>query len=519
MHIQNLSSTTIWGDYDVNASNNYHQVPVPSMGLGSIRLWDSNGCSWRNIERTQGVYSWERLDNAVNLAIANNLDIIFTLGCGPDWATVSPGIFAGLYVGYNPHKPINNTVWNNWCAAVATRYLGKIKYYEIWNEVNDKDSAVVGSGFTGTVADIVNLTQQASQTIKAIDPTVKILSPNFVGELGIVNPLSTEVTLERFLELDGDDYCDIISIHGYNSMPTWTRPEGMIGYGNLCKTTLARFNVTKPLWNTEWGWGQWRDATGSFHPRPGSLGFNPVINAAPSTVQTSNTITVTQSYSVSISGGTYSKNGGAYTSSSGSVVNGDTLTVRHTSDANPSTKVVTTLILNTTSTVFSSTTAAAGVTPSPTTIPPNNQMPDDISTSYTTRMVLLSWCVGFERLYVYALDGVQSYSSIVMVNPTSDVAAATLLPPAYAYKYCSDLLTGGRLSDFQATTDASSKLYWRANFKTAAGRSGVVVWCDDYDTATISTPNLVEVTDNLGNALTVNTTTTVTGSPKFLFYS
>lgn len=415
-HIGNLANTTIWGDYDINATNNYHQVDIPAIGLGTLRLWDSNGVSWRNIERSSGVFTWDRLDNAVDQALANGLDIIYTLGCGPDWATVSPGMFAGLYVGYNPHKPISNLVWNNWCTAVATRYIGKIKYYEIWNEVNDYDTVSVGSGFTGTTSDIVNLTQQARQTILAIDPSAKILSPNFVKEEGIVSGIIGAVTLDGFLAQGGGDHCDIISVHGYNTLPTWTRPEGMMQMGKLCSDTLLRYSVVKPMWNTEWGFGRWRDSSGVFFEHPVA-------------------------------------------------------------------------------------------------------MPDDKASAYITRMVVLSWCSGFERFCFYGLDAVQSYATIVMVNPASDIAANTLLQPALAYKYCSDIFSGGYLSDLQATVSPTSKLYYRANFKTSTNKSGTVVWCDDYDTTDIPTPGVLTATDNLGNPLAVSGTTTVIGSPKFLFYS
>jgi hypothetical protein len=99
---------------------------------------------------------------------------------------------------------------------------------------------------------------------------------------------------------------------------------------------------------------------------PNPFTFTDVTNVALSTTQTSNTITISglnAATSVSISGGTYSKNGGAYTSSAGTAVNGDTFAVRHTSSASFSTAVNTTLNVGGVTDTFTSTTLASDTTP------------------------------------------------------------------------------------------------------------------------------------------------------------
>ena len=425
IHVGNLSPTTVWGEISANANNTYNQVPIPDIGMGSIRLWDSNGTSWRNIEKTQGVYSWSRLDNAVSLSRAAGLEIILTLGCGPDWATAQPGQtfyqfgIPNLWVGYNPHKPANNTYWTNWCAAIATRYAGLGIVYEVWNEVNDQHfgNGVAGSGFIGTTADLITLTQLARQTIIAIDPTAKIASPNFVGDAGIQNAQQDAVTLDSFLAAGGAQYCDIISIHGYNTLPTWTRPEGMLGMSKLVKDTMAKYSVTKPLWNTEWGYGLWRDENDGFRYFPG------------------------------------------------------------------------------------------------------NQMPDDIAGQYITRMMILSWCGGFERFYFYSVDGVQSYNSIVMINPTSYQAARTVQAAGIAYKYFADIMNNGYLGNIQEANGINNRVYWKVGFTLASGRKGYIYWCDNYSTTTINLTGAKSCTDNLGNAVNIGSgVLTITGIPKFVYY-
>ena len=94
---------------------------------------------------------------------------------------------------------------------------------------------------------------------------------------------------------------------------------------------------------------------------PDGFSFTDVTGVSQSTTQTSNTITISginTTATVTVSGGTYSKNGGAYTSSAGTAVNGDTFSVRHTSGSDFSISTSTTLTVGGISDTYTSTTAA-----------------------------------------------------------------------------------------------------------------------------------------------------------------
>lgn len=109
---------------------------------------------------------------------------------------------------------------------------------------------------------------------------------------------------------------------------------------------------------------------GATDTTPDAFTFTDVTDVAVSTTQTSNTITVAgmsagASATVTVTGGTYSKNSGAYVSTAGTAQNGDTFSVRHTSSASNSTSVDTTLTIGGISDTYTSTTvASADVTPS-----------------------------------------------------------------------------------------------------------------------------------------------------------
>ena len=111
-----------------------------------------------------------------------------------------------------------------------------------------------------------------------------------------------------------------------------------------------------------------REAAETEDTTPNDFSFTDFTNVARSTTQTSSTITVGglstgTSVTVSVTGGTYSKNSGSYTSSNGTASNGDTFSVRHTSSASFSTDTNTTLTIGNKDDTFTTTTLAADTVP------------------------------------------------------------------------------------------------------------------------------------------------------------
>jgi hypothetical protein len=96
---------------------------------------------------------------------------------------------------------------------------------------------------------------------------------------------------------------------------------------------------------------------------PDAFGFTDQTGVALSTTITSSTITVsgiTTGVDISVIGGEYAINGGAYVVTAGSVNNGDTVTVRHTSAATNNSVVETVLTIGGVSDTFSSTSGSGG---------------------------------------------------------------------------------------------------------------------------------------------------------------
>ena len=106
--------------------------------------WIRQDFAWNDIEisakgnftdtRNPGnpVSSWAKYDFIVDQAVAHGINIMARLDSPPVWAR-KPGDDIQTY-----HKgpPANNQDYGDFVAAVAARYKGKIKYYQIWNEPN-----------------------------------------------------------------------------------------------------------------------------------------------------------------------------------------------------------------------------------------------------------------------------------------------------------------------------------------------------------------------------------------------
>lgn len=102
---------------------------------------------------------------------------------------------------------------------------------------------------------------------------------------------------------------------------------------------------------------------------PDAFSFTDVVAAPLNSLQTSNAITVagiTAPAAISVADGEYSIAGGAFTSAAGTINNGQTVAVRHTSSAINSTDTITTLTIGGVAGTFTSiTVAAAGNPPLP----------------------------------------------------------------------------------------------------------------------------------------------------------
>jgi len=217
IHATHLGMTiNKWGNYTLWPSE---------LNFGMLRLWDT-GTTWADIEPQPGVWNWTRLDLYVKTAVKNHEAIMLTLGQTPQWASADPDDGAST-------PPANISDWDTYVQTVATRYKGEIKYWEIWNEVDQ-------STYDGTPQELATLTQAANQVLKAVDPSNVVLSPNFTTD-GLV-------LMSQFLNDGGGQCIDAMAVHLYprdspeDDLPFFVAVQDLTQNAGIGGT---------PLWNTE----------------------------------------------------------------------------------------------------------------------------------------------------------------------------------------------------------------------------------------------------------------------------
>jgi GH35 family endo-1,4-beta-xylanase len=242
---KNLKGTVIQDSLFGLHVNGAERGVWPTINFGSLRLWD-NATSWTNIETSKGVFDWTNLDRAVSNANQNGVtDFLMVLSGTPTWATNQRNPIS-LPAPNASGVPANMADWDDWVRAVATRYKGKITNYQPWNEANLK------TFYTGTPAQMADLTKRAHDIIKSIDPSATIVAPS--------TGLRLNGALQRFYpkflqELKARNWpVDVWSAHTYpNSLGTTNdRRELANKWIDLLKAAKA---PNLPLWDTENNYG------------------------------------------------------------------------------------------------------------------------------------------------------------------------------------------------------------------------------------------------------------------------
>lgn len=210
----------------------------PGAGFGSWRLWDADA-AWPNLEPERGRWDFARLDRYVAMARLAGVEILLPLGLSPRWASARPGERSSYSPG-NAAEPRDLEDWRNYVRTVATRYKGRIRDFEIWNEPNEV------SFFSGTPEKLVELTCEAQRVLKSVSPDNRLVSPSMVGE-GREPEL-----LGAFLEKGGKNCIDIVGYHFY--VPKGP-PEALTALVGRVRAVMKKAGVGDlPLWNTESGW-------------------------------------------------------------------------------------------------------------------------------------------------------------------------------------------------------------------------------------------------------------------------
>jgi hypothetical protein len=216
-----------WEDIEISAKGNF---------------WDHK---WN-------ISAWDKYDRIVDMANERGLELIVRLDNPPAWSRAD-GDARGTKA---PPDRIED--FGDFVAAVVSRYRGRVRYYQIWNEPNIYpewgDQPVDAAAYT-------RLLQEAYRRAKAADPGCVILSAGLAQtvEQGPRN-LCDLVYLQQMYDAGARGYFDIMGAMNYG---LWTGPTDHrlapdrtnFSRPQLLRAIMVRNgDADKPIWATEIGW-------------------------------------------------------------------------------------------------------------------------------------------------------------------------------------------------------------------------------------------------------------------------
>jgi len=191
--------------------------------------WDRCDFWWGRIEPEQGKFVFRDYDRAVAQYPKYGVELLPILCYGSAWHDRSPD------------TPEEWKLYACWAGEMVRHYRGKLHAWEVWNEPNIS----IFWKPEPNVEHYVNMLKAAYREMKKADPKCLVVAPATAGiDLRYI---------ERFLELGGGRYCDVISVHPYQDARHGPEP-GLANSLRKLKDLLSQYHQRQPIWITEMGW-------------------------------------------------------------------------------------------------------------------------------------------------------------------------------------------------------------------------------------------------------------------------
>jgi Cellulase (glycosyl hydrolase family 5) len=228
------------------------QGTLPPFPIGGLRLWDTSAV-WPN-QPKNGTYDFTQLDAWLAEATAANLDVMFTFGRTPEWASGSNapcGYGSGCALPPSDVATTDQILKDFTTALVEHSLAGSgahIKYYEIWNEPD------VPGTWQGTPAQLATMGKDIYATVHALDPDAIVIgpSPSTGNQYGIH-------FLPDYYAAGGAPNCDIVGMHAYlygSDGQFADVPEAITTTIDQLRTLMTTYSIAdKPIIFTEGTWG------------------------------------------------------------------------------------------------------------------------------------------------------------------------------------------------------------------------------------------------------------------------
>ena len=210
-----------------------------------IRLWDC-GVHWGAIHIGPDTYDWTLLDSLV--AKCGDRHITYVIAGTPRWLAKDPnqGHYAPWLGQGSNSLPFSVDEFNKFVWNLATRYRGKIRAYEVWNEPQLVDFLYPYNDAECNA--LATMTKRAYATIKSCDPAALVLSAAVLPRAssgGMTRARKYLAALQR-----RDWNVDAFSTHIYPEVGYWA-PRWRSMLADVVSTLRTMGTPTSKLWITE----------------------------------------------------------------------------------------------------------------------------------------------------------------------------------------------------------------------------------------------------------------------------
>jgi LysM repeat protein len=164
------------------------------------------GFPWREMEVGKGIFDWGVADRVVEAL--DGFSIIAVVDSPPSWAQTE---------GSANSPPDNYRDLGDFLYALASRYRGRIRAYQIWREPN-----LASQWGHPNAAEYVALLRVAYLNIKAADPEALVISAGLAPtESGLPVAIPDDLFLRQIYQMGGRRYFDLLGVKalGFKAPP------------------------------------------------------------------------------------------------------------------------------------------------------------------------------------------------------------------------------------------------------------------------------------------------------------
>lgn len=223
----------------------------PMVTSGSLRTFTP---LWSQIQPSRGTFDWTEMDKRIDqIRSWGYKDILFVFVGTPQWAAGpvrDPG--SESFGPGSTSAPTSMSDWKTFVTAVAKRYKGKIKNYQIWNEITSPNF------YQGTPNQMAKMTKIAYKAIRSADSKARVISASVQTHKGRQYAYDN-VAKPYFKKLQSMNWpVTHVSGHFY-PLPTspgkWNSagPDERLRQIDMFKKTMKQYRLpsSKEIWDTE----------------------------------------------------------------------------------------------------------------------------------------------------------------------------------------------------------------------------------------------------------------------------